>query len=116
MKRWFISRSSPKIVHLNTWRLKEAGLVQDTWFSNAAIRVKAIDEKIHKMSPMKNDLIKIAPDYEDFSFGGRVLFDNPEFMDIVSMDRLNGVSRKDSNFDPEEIADRVRPLNIDGSV
>ena len=99
----------------NARRLKADGLIDDTWYSNAAIRVK-LNGRIHKVTH-EMDLIKIAPDYEDFtfdsSFGCRVLFENPDFMDIVQMDRLVGVSRKKSeDLDPEAIAESVKPLDL----
>ena len=99
----------------NARRLKADGLIDDTWYSNAAIRVKQ-NGMIHKVTH-ETDLIKIAPDYEGFtfdtSFGYRVLFENPDFMDIVHMDRLTGVSRKKSDdLDPEAIAQSVRPRDL----
>ena len=107
-----------KFLARNARYLKEDGLIEDTWFSNAAVRVK-VAGSTHKITH-ETDLIKIAPDYEDFSFdtsfGCRILYENPEMMDFYRMDRLAGVSRRDSDFDPEEIANRVRPINDDDLI
>ena len=94
--------------------LKTDGVIEDTWFSNAAVRVKTRG-KVHKITH-EMDLIKIAPNYQDFefdtNFGCRVLYDNPDFMDIVRMDRLDGVPFGIDDFDPEEIADSVREVVV----
>ena len=59
---------------------------------NVAVKVKVAGE-IHKITH-EMDLVRIAPKYEDFSFdtgiSSRVLYDNPDFMDIARMDRLVG--------------------------
>ena len=99
----------------NARRLKEDGRIDDTWFSNAAVRIKH-SGKIHKVTH-ETDLLKIAPDYEDFSFdtafGCRVLFENPDFMDVVRMDRLDGVTRRKSEvLDHEAIALSVGPVDV----
>ena len=105
-----------RILAKNARALKEDGVIEDTWFSNAAVRVK-MNGKTHKITH-ESDLIKLAPEYEHFSFdttfGCRVLYENPEFMDLVRMDHLVGVSRRDSDFDPEEIANSVLPIEEEG--
>ena len=105
-----------KKLAFNARCLKDEGVIQDTWFSNAAVRIKAAG-KVHKVTH-EMDLIKIAPKYGDFSFnttfGCRVLYENPDFMDFVRMDRLDGVMQcNDSILDPEAIANSVRPLEDD---
>ena len=96
-------------------RLKEDALIDDTWYSNAAIGIRHAG-KIHKVTH-ETDLLKIAYNYEDFSFdtafGCRVLFENPDFMDLVRMDRLDGVSRRMSEvLDHEAIALSVAPVDV----
>ena len=40
--------------------------IDDTWFSNAAVRVK-VGHKTHKVTH-EMDLIKLAPNFQEFSF------------------------------------------------
>ena len=61
--------------------------------------------------------VVLATNYEDFSldstFGCRVLFQNPDFMDVVRMDRLDGVTRRKSEvLDHEAIALSVGPVDV----
>ena len=85
---------SPSMKNLarNARFLKEDGLVEDTWFLNAAVKVKAAGQ-FHKITH-EMDLIRIAPKYENFSFdtsfSSRVLYENPDYMGIARMDRLVG--------------------------
>ena len=106
---------SMRILSKNARSLKSKGIIDDTWYSNAAVRVK-VGGKIHKITH-EIDLIKLAPDYEDFSFdpsfGNRILYENPDFMDLVRCDELYGVGRKNSEIDPEATANSVRPLDGD---
>ena len=117
-KIYIKDNQSPTMRNLakNARSLKKDGIIDDTWFANAAVRVK-VAGKTHKITH-ETDLIKLAPEYQDFSFdpsfGGRILYENPDFMDLVRMDKLYGVGRKDSEFDPEEVANSVRPLENAG--
>ena len=94
--------------------LKNDGVIEDTWFSNAAVRVKTAGGRVHRITH-EMDLIKIAPRYRDFNFdttfGSRVLYENPDFMDIVRMDRLDGALSADASFDATAIAESVRPID-----
>ena len=119
--RIFVNENqSPSMKKLarNARNLKEDGMIEDTWFSNAAVKVKAAG-KVHKITH-EMDLVKIAPAYEDFSFdtgfSSRVLYENPDFMDICRMDRLVGAMSSSKLLDPREIAESVRQIELDDEL
>ena len=83
---------SMRMLSYNARLLKTNKLIQDTWFSNAFVRIKHND-KTYKISH-EMDLVKLFPNFAGFNFDKgfceRVLFENPDVRDMLKMDALDG--------------------------
>ena len=85
---------SPNMKNLayNARILKRNGIIDDTWFSNAAMRIKAGD--FHHKITHETDLHRIYSDFQHFSFDRdfcqRVLCDNLEYREMKKFDDLEG--------------------------
>ena len=68
--------------------LKRKKLIADTWFSNAAVRVKTLDNRTVKVTH-EIDLFELCPDFDGFSFDTDI-FRSPD-SDDRDMERYNSL-------------------------
>ena len=54
-------------IHFNARKMKKAGIIEDTWFSNAAVRIKLKNGE-QVVATHKADLYEVSPLYDEFSF------------------------------------------------
>ena len=58
---------SMRSLHFNARKLKKAGIINDTWFSNAAVRLTLKNGK-QLVATHESDLFEVSPSCEEFSF------------------------------------------------
>ena len=75
-------------IHFNARKLKKAGIIDDTWFSNAAVRIKLKNGE-QLVATHESDLYEVSPLYEEFSFDTE-FYDRIFNVDIEKMDDLIG--------------------------
>ena len=82
-----------KSLAYNARLLKQNGLIEDTWFWNAAVHIKTADEQYHKITH-ETDLHRLFKDFKDFTFDrdfcSRILYENPDFHELKKLDDLDG--------------------------
>ena len=101
-----------KTLAYNARLLKQEEIIEDTWFWNAAVRMK-VGDKYYKVTH-ETDLHKMFHDFENFSFDtdfcSRVLFENPEFLEMREMDDLAGAWSEGFGPDAAAVRERMRQI------
>ena len=123
---FFNDNQSPNMKELafNARLLKTQGKISDTWFSNAAVRIRCFDEDKARKITHKQDLYNLFPNFSDFTFDREFYQRIEEDKEIDRYDDLEGAW---SNYiENEEIgifstktvetADPVVPGKSDGQL
>lgn len=87
-----------KSLSYNARLLKREGLIADTWFANAAVRIKKIDESVVKVSH-EHELYEMFPDFH-FSFDTSLYVPETEAEDEEDMNRLTNLDGAWNNLLP----------------
>ena len=75
-----------RTIHFNARNMKKAGIIEDTWFSNAAVRIKPKNGE-NLLVTHESELYEAYPRFEGFSF-------DTEFLDCVlnaDIDKMDDV-------------------------
>ena len=112
---------SPRMKNLayNARLLKNQEWIDETWFSNAAVRIK-YGGKTFKITH-ETDLLYHFKEFPNFTFDKdfcmNVLYENPEAREMRQCDDLDGAWNDlvDPDGDPEGVANMVREVNVDAS-
>ena len=79
---------SMRSIHFNARKLKKAGIIDDTWFTNAAVRMKLKNGQ-QVVATHEVDLYEVSPSFDEFSFDTKFC-DRTINDDIEKMDDLIG--------------------------